>query len=91
MGVGKPLAKNNRTRRLKGTLRERMKVQRGWKSVKTPLEEDQRIHYNFVNPHAALAGQTPAQRAGIGVKGNKWLALLVESAANQCGAKEMTK
>lgn len=29
------------------------------------------------SPHQALAGQTPAERAGIGVEGqDKWLALL---------------
>jgi transposase-like protein len=77
MGVGKPHANNNRIERLNGTLRERVKVQRGWKSMKTPLAEGQRIHYNFVKPHAALEGQTPAERAGIEVNGeDKWLALL---------------
>ncbi len=77
MGVGKPHANNNRIERLNGTLRERVKVQRGWKTMKTPLAEGQRIHYNFVKPHAALDGQTPAKRAGIGIEGkDKWLSLL---------------
>jgi transposase-like protein len=75
-GVNKRHATNNRIERLNGTLRERVKVQRGWKTMKTPLAEGQRIQYNFVKPHQALAGQTPAQTAGIGVEGNKWLALL---------------
>jgi transposase-like protein len=83
-GVGKPHANNNRVERLNGTLRERVKVQRGWKTLKTPLAEGQRIHYNFVRPHAALEGQTPAQRAGVGVKGeNKWLELLKASLVPQ--------
>ncbi len=77
MGVGKPHANNNRIERLNGTLRERVKVQRGWKSMKTPLADGARIHYNFVKPHSALEGQTPAQRAGVGVEGqNKWMELL---------------
>lgn len=77
MGVGKPHANNNRIERLNGTLRERVKVQRGWKSMKTQLAEGQRIHYNFVKPHQALEGQTPAQRAGLVVEGeNKWLSLM---------------
>ncbi len=76
-GIKKPHANNNRIERLNGTLRERVKVQRGWKSFKTPIAEGQRIHYNFVKPHVALEGQTPAQVAGIGVQGeNKWLILL---------------
>ncbi len=79
-GVGKPHANNNRIERLNGTLRERVKVQRGWKSMKTPLAEGQRIQYNFVKPHQALAGQTPAEVAGVGVVGkNKWLAMLTEA------------
>lgn len=78
MGVGKPHANNNRIERMNGTLRERIKVQRGWKSMKTQLAEGQRIQYNFVKPHAALEGQTPAQVAGIGVEGG-WMELLKKS------------
>jgi putative transposase len=68
-GVGKPHATNNRIERANGTLRERIKVQRGWKSIKTPLAEGQRIQYNFVKPHMALDGKTPAQAAGLQPKG----------------------
>ncbi|MGD0396241.1 MAG: hypothetical protein ABSB26_04940 [Nitrososphaerales archaeon] len=51
-----------------------MKIQRGWKTMNTPLAEGQRIHYNFVKPHTALEGQTPAEVAGIGVQSkNKWM------------------
>jgi hypothetical protein len=46
-----------------------VKVQRGWKSMKTPIAEGARIHYNFVKPHQALEGQTPARRAGLVVEG----------------------
>ncbi|MGD0318899.1 MAG: DDE-type integrase/transposase/recombinase [Nitrososphaerales archaeon] len=80
MGVGKPHANNNRIERLNGTLRERVKVQRGWKNLASKIAEGQRIHYNFVKPHAALEGQTPAERAGVGVEGqNKWLTLLTKA------------
>jgi transposase-like protein len=73
MGVGKPHANNNRVERLNGTLRERVKVQRGWKSMKSKLAEGQRLHYNFVKPHMALEGQTPADSAGIGIQAkDKW-------------------
>jgi|SRR5271157_354662 len=77
VGIKKPHANNNRIERLNGTVRERVKVQRGWKTMTTPLAEGQRIHYNFVKPHMALEGQTPAERAGIGIEGkDKWLSLL---------------
>lgn len=76
-GVRKTHANNNRIERLNGTLRERVKVQRGWKSYDSKIAEGQRIHYNFVKPHQALEGQTPAERAGLVVKGeNKWLSLM---------------
>src|SRR5271165_2695120 len=68
---------NNRIERANGTLRDRIKVQRGWKSWKSQIPEGQRIHYNFVKPHEALEGQTPAQLAGIGSEAkNKWMDLL---------------
>ncbi|MDG6983554.1 MAG: IS1/IS6 family transposase [Nitrososphaerota archaeon] len=82
-GVNKTHKNNNRIERLNGTLRERVKVQRGWKTLKTPLAEGQRIHYNFVKPHQALDGRTPAQFAGVGVEGNKWLTLLRAALTNQ--------
>jgi transposase-like protein len=82
-GLRKPHANNNRIERLNGTLRERVKVQRGWKSMDTPIADGQRIQYNFVKPHQALQGQTPAQMAGIGVRGNKWLALLRAAVINE--------
>jgi transposase-like protein len=74
-GIGKPHANNNRVERLNGTLRERVKVQRGWKSMKTQIAEGQRIHYNFVKPHMALDGQTPAQAAGMDGQ-DTWMSLL---------------
>lgn len=76
-GIRKPHANNNRIERLNGTLRERVKVQRGWKTIKTQLAEGQRIQYNFVKPHMALDGQTPAEIAGLNVKG--WKELLEKS------------
>jgi putative transposase len=70
---------NNRIERVNGTLRERVKVQRGWKTVETPLAEGNRIQYNFVKPHMALEGKTPAQVAGMDIKG--WKELLAKAAA----------
>jgi putative transposase len=85
-GINKPHADNNRAERLNGTLRERVKVQRGWKSHKSAIAEGQRIQYNFVKPHMALEGQqTPAKKAGIESKGkNKWKDLLEFAIDNKC-------
>ena len=47
-------------------------------------KEGQRIRYNFVKPHMALEGQTPAQVAGVGIGAkNKWLAMLAEAVNNR--------
>lgn len=81
-GITKPHANNNRIERLNGTLRERVKVQRGWKSMQTPNAEGNRIQYNFVKPHTALDGQTPAQKAGLSsVEKETWMSLLEKSLA----------
>lgn len=65
---------------MNGTLRERVKVQRGWKTMKTPLAEGMKIQYNFIKPHMALDGKTPSEVAGIKVEGNnKWLTLIKNS------------
>lgn len=53
------------------------KRKRGWKTAKTPLAEGQRIQYNFVKPHMALEGKTPAEAAGLQAKG--WKELLERS------------
>jgi len=68
---------NQLAERLHNTIRERNKVQRGWKKDNTPLRNGQMIYYNFIRPHATLKGKTPVQVAGIDVKGqNKWQELL---------------
>lgn len=77
-GITKPHANNNRVERLNGTLRERVKVQRGWKNPKSAIAEGQRIYYNFVKPHQALDGETPAEK--VGIKGNKNWKNLIENA-----------
>lgn len=73
-GIRKKRENNNRIERMNGTLRERVKIQRGWKTVKTPLAEGNRIQYNFVKPHMALEDKTPAQAVGIEARG--WSELL---------------
>ncbi len=91
-GIKKPHATNNRIERLNGTLRERVKVQRGWKTMTTPLAEGQRIQYNFVKPHMGLEGQTPAQVAGVGVNArNKWMELLREAITRGGTGGEITR
>lgn len=70
---------------------EFMKVQRGWKSYDSKIAEGQRLHYNFVRPHSALEGQTPAEMAGVGIEGeNKMLGLLRKAITTRSGTPEGT-
>lgn len=69
--------------RLNGTVRERNKVMRGLKDKGTAstIMDGQRIYYNFMRPHMALSGKTPAEKAKLNLKleGNKWLNLIKAS------------
>ena len=44
------------------------------------------IHYNFVRPHMAIAGRTPAQAAGITIHGPDRWRTMIGSAAPAAGA-----
>jgi putative transposase len=68
---------NNKMERLNGEVRDREKTFRGLKREDTPILKGYQIFHNFVRPHEALNGQTPADRCGIKVEGeNKWLTLI---------------
>lgn len=84
-GINKPHANNNRIERMNGTQRERIKVQRGWKKLETPIPEGMRIHYNMVRPHMSLQNRTPAQKIGVMKEKAKWLDLL--EFAMRCNSK----
>jgi transposase InsO family protein len=59
------------------TVRSREKTMRSLKREDTPILTGMQIFHNHVRPHMALDGKTPAELAGIEVKGeNKWLTLI---------------
>lgn len=68
---------NQLAERLHNTIRERNKVQRGWKKDNTPLRNGQMIYYNYVRPHMTLEGKTPAEVAGLPKE--TWKSLLRKS------------
>ena len=72
---------NNLIERFHGTARERDKVLRGRKR-KDVIADGFRIYYNFIKPHMALDGKTPAEKANIDLELgiNKWLSLIKKSA-----------
>jgi transposase-like protein len=80
---------NNKIERLHGTVRDRNKVQRGLKELipSKTFVEGFKTYYNFIRPHQALNGKTPAEQAGIdlGLKGDRWAGIIKQS------VKEMKK
>jgi transposase-like protein len=68
---------NNRMERFNGELRQREKVMRTLKRPDTPILAGYQIFHNYIRPHEALDGKTPADLAGIKVKGqDKWLTII---------------
>ena len=68
---------NNKMERLNGEIRDREKTMRGLKINETPILQGYQIFHNYIRPHMALDGKTPAEACGIKVEGeNKWLTLI---------------
>jgi len=68
---------NNKMERLNGEVRDREKVMRGLKKPDTPILTGYQIFHNYVRPHEALEGKTPAEACGIKVEGeNKWITII---------------
>ena len=68
---------NNRMERLNGEIRDREKVMRSLKKSDSPILEGYKLFHNYVRPHMALNGLTPAEKAGIQIKGkDKWLTII---------------
>lgn len=72
-GFVKPM-NTNLIERFHGTLKDRTKVMRGLKKLKTArlLLDGWLVHYNFFRPHEALGDRTPAEKAGIKTLIKNW-------------------
>lgn len=78
---------NNKMERMNGELRDRERVMRTLERPDTPILTGMQIYHNYVRPHEALQGKTPAEKAGIAVEGeNKWLTL-IQNASKKRDAK----
>jgi hypothetical protein len=67
---------------------------RSLKKEDTPIISGMQIFHNYVRPHMALDGRTPASAAGIEIQGeNKWLTLIQNASqpTNFDSKKEPTK
>ncbi len=68
---------NNRMERMNGEIRDREKVMRGLERKDSPILTGYQLFHNYIRPHKALDYKTPAEAAGIEVKGkDKWLTLI---------------
>jgi hypothetical protein len=68
---------NNRMERLNGEIRDREKVMRSLKKDDSPILSGYQLFHNYLRPHMGLDGKTPADLAGINVKGkDKWLTII---------------
>lgn len=73
----------NYVSRMNGEIRDRERVMRTLETSDTPILKGMQIYHNYVRPHMALKGKTPAEVAGIMVKGeNKWLTLIQNASRN---------
>jgi transposase-like protein len=86
---------NNRIERYHGELKERTKVQRGEQNEETSdtLLKGMKDYHNFIRPHSALDGKTPAEVAGIdlGLGEKKWEGLIRQSVNGRNGDKKHIK
>ncbi len=68
---------NNKMERFNGEVRDRERVMRGLKKPNTPILDGYQVFHNYVRPHEALDGKTPADLCGIHVQGeNKWMTII---------------
>jgi transposase-like protein len=78
---------NNIVERLHGMIRQRNKVMRGLDDEETAqtMMDGLRVYYNFMRPHMALDGKTPAQKAQIADMSTpeNWLSLIKKASQHQ--------
>jgi putative transposase len=60
---------NNKMERMNGEIRDRERVMRTLEKPDTQILKGMEIFHNYIRPHMALKGKTPAEAAGIRVEG----------------------
>jgi len=72
--------------RLNGEVRDREKVMRSLKKSDSSIPTGYQLFHNYMRPHMALAGKTPAEMCGIEVGGeNKWKTIIENASRKKLG------
>jgi transposase InsO family protein len=85
---------NNKMERFNGEVGDREKTMRRLKrnKVMRGLDDEEtaqtmmdglRVYYNFLRPHTALKGRTPAQKANIETHKAEWMSLIKKASQHQ--------
>ncbi len=74
---------NNKMERMNGEVRDREKVMRGLKKDDTATLKGYQLYHNYVRPHEALDGKTPAEACGIIIEGNDKWKTIIENASKK--------
>jgi len=68
---------NNKMERMNGEIRDREKVMRGLERKDSPILTGYQLFHNYIRPHKALDNRTPAEAAGIEIRGkDKWFTVI---------------
>jgi hypothetical protein len=72
---------NNKMERMNSEIRDRERCMRTLEKSDTQILSGMQIYHNYIRPHQALNGRTPAEVAGIKIEGeNRWLTLIQNAA-----------
>jgi hypothetical protein len=74
---------NNRMERMNGEIRGREKVMRGLERKDSPILTGYQLFYNYIRPRKALDYKTPADMAGIEIKGKDKSLTLIQNASKE--------
>jgi transposase-like protein len=72
---------NNKMERMNGEIRDREKVMRSLKKPDSPILTGLQIYHNYMRGHMTLNGKTPADLAGIQVKGKDKSMTIIQNAS----------
>jgi len=74
---------NNKMERMNGEIRDRERVMRTLEKSDSPILAGYQLFHNYIRPHTALKGKTPAEVAGIHIEGaNKWTTIIQNARMN---------